>query len=154
MHKDFAERLKKLEEGPQKASTASQAPHFTAGKLSKKDKVALSLQIMESKGISANNAYPPLMRGLAKMGLHCRPFMYQSLFGWMVFGMFFMFAVFGGIYASGIGALFSRGPVAGLHSGGWLGVILITLIGGGVFGIFMKIHNKKYGLPNWRDIGE
>lgn len=155
MHKDFKERLDKLEQSQNKPTfAASKAIPSTGGKLSKKDKVALSLQIMASKGMSADNAYPPLMRGLAKLGLHCRPFMYQSLFGWMVFGMLIMFSIFGGIYASGIGSFISRGPVAGLYNGGWIGVILITLLGGGAFGIIMKKHSKKYGLPRWQDIGK
>lgn len=120
--------------------------------LSKREKVLISLRILESKGISGKNSYPPLFWGLHKVGIYPRPLHYKSVVSLFILGMSMLVFIFGGILASGIGADIGRGPVAGLYRGGWQGVLIMSLVGGAAMALIIRGKAMSCGIPRWIDI--
>lgn len=150
--KTFAERLDTIE--TKTNSQPKEIEQVTQSKenLSKREKILVSLRILESKGISAKNSYPRLYWGLHKIGVYPRPLHYKSVVSLFVMGALIVGLIFGGILASGIGADISKGPIAGLYRGGWLGVITMSLVSGVAFAVIIRGKAISSGIPRWSDI--
>lgn len=106
-------------------------------------------------GISRDAGFPPLMRGLAAIGIPVRPLHYKSAASLFISGVLLGLLVFGGILwlvsSPQVGAP-TRGAIATLVYFGWLGVWVTSAAIGVAFMVIIKAQAARASLPRWRDL--
>ncbi len=113
-----------------------------------------ALTVAAAAGISRDAGFPPLMRGLAAMGLPVRPLHFKSALSLFVSGVLLGLFIFGGALwlVTASGAAPSSGPVAGLVSLGWPGVFAISVAIGVAFAVMIRAQATSKRLPGWHDL--
>ena len=106
-------------------------------------------------GISRDAGFPPLMRGLAALGIPVRPLHFKSAASLFITGVLLGLLVFGGVLwlvsSPQVGAP-TRGPIATLVRFGWPGVWATSAAIGVAFMVIIKAQAARAGLPRWRDL--
>ena len=151
-NKTFVERLERIENKSKTQPNKNYKNTNSSEILSKREKVLVSLRILESKGISTKYAFPPIFWGLHKIGIYPKPLHYKSSFSLFLMGFMLFICLFGAVLESGVGSDISRGPIAGLYRLGWGGIIISSILAGIAHVIFIRVKAKSCNVPRWFEI--
>lgn len=150
---DFSDRLARIRQSRDVAPPSNASNPGPAG--SYQERLHRALAHAAAAGISQDAGFPPLMRGLSKLGLPVRPLHYKSAFSLFLSGVMLGLFIFGGVLwlvSSPLVGAPSRGPIAGLVSLGWPGVWAMSAAIGVAFMIIIKAQAARARLPRWRDL--
>ena len=151
---DFQARIARLQQsrdpGPAPSAQRKAGPPRTY-----RDRLDRALAAAAAAGISRDAGFPPAMRALSALGIPVRPLHFKSIPSLFLSGVALGLAIFGGtlwLFTSGLPDPPARGPIAGLVSLGWPGV-LVTALGIGVaFTIAIRMQAVRARLPRWQDL--
>ncbi len=134
------------------ASSEARVLHNFEKAASRKDRLAIALNLLAQGGVTGNYAYAPAFRGLARAGLIIKPLHYWSFLGLTLFTAI-LFCVLAAltIIASLLLGVMPR-PVFRMIEAGpvvfFAGNIALSMI----FAFIHRFKAKQIGLPKWRDL--
>jgi MFS family permease len=116
------------------------------------ERVQRALATALRAGISAEDAYPAVLRALALLGLASRPVHFMPLWVPFLVGTAF------GLGMSGMSLLLAdilggeRGPLSTITQMGWTGAIITASVFGWLFASVIRFQAWRARLPNWSEI--
>ena len=153
---DFEDRLARLRQSHgQRAAPGQPRNPFGAPARNYRERLDRALAFAAAAGISRKDCFPPAMQALSALGLPVRPLHFKSPPSLFLSGLLLGLIVFGGslsLFTFGLLPAPDRGPVAGLISLGWPGVIAVALGIGIAFSTIIRGKAARAGLPRWEDL--
>ena len=151
---DFTARLARIQQGRSPQTPAAPRPP-SRPRANYRERLDRALAHAAAAGISRDAGFPPLMRGLAALGIPVRPLHFKSAASLFLIGVLIGLLAFGGVLwlvSSPLIDAPSRGAIAGLVSLGWPGVWATSAAIGVAFMVTIKAQAARAGLPRWRDL--
>jgi hypothetical protein len=117
-----------------------------------RQKLERALDLTDEAGISRAQAFPPLLRGLSRIGLPVRPLHFMSVVGLVLFltlGLGFLFVLFHSIAAS---LDVNAWALNKLRDLGQSGVISVAVTISLVTAIVIRYQALRADLPPWHEL--
>lgn len=113
-------------------------------------KLQSALGLAKDAGISGS--FPPLLRGLSKMGLPVRPLHFMSVPGLVLFLALGLSAVILGFHWLALSVDSAARPVRLLRDLGVTGSVTFGVLAGLATAIVIRFQALRADLPGWRDL--
>jgi len=153
---DFQARISRITQSHAPAPNGEPKRHpWGAPARNYRERLDRALAIAAAAGISRKDCFPPAMRALSAIGIPVRPLHFKSTASLFLSGLCLGLGIFGGVlwlFTSDILPVAPTGPIRGLISLGWPGVLVTSLCIGAAFTFVIRAKAARAGLPRWQDL--